>query len=117
MAKGRGFQFGDAGTDKIALYAVLGLVAYVLFSTGKGLTTALGNVGATLQNATGVAAGASGIAAQLGSGVTGTADGIWNAGRSFGANYLDESAPFTEPDGSQWIPYNPGTYQGATGGW
>lgn len=55
-ARGQGFEFGDASTDKLVLYALLGVGIFVLASAGKGLAGAFSNIGDSLKNLTGTGA-------------------------------------------------------------
>ena len=67
MARGRGFEFGDASTDKIILLAGLGLFAWFLVKAGAGLNS--------LFKGAGDLAGATG---NVGSAVAGAVNGITN---------------------------------------
>jgi hypothetical protein len=111
MARGRGFEFGDAGSDKIALFAVLGVIGYVLLSAGKGLTSALSNLGQGLANTTGIVTSLTDSASKIVAGATNAATdavgGIQNSGRNF-HDLLTGNTPNAVPDpGFGPDPYGP----------
>jgi hypothetical protein len=138
--KYRGGAFGDASTDRILLYALLGFGIYALSKVGAGLGNALTGIGNM--------AGAGGNLLSRGAGaINSILDGTPNPSMatsprsdldsSYGDYTLIPGASgqppilgigfgsgnvTREPDGSLWEPYDPATWRGpvdsgATGGW
>lgn len=91
--KGYSGSFGDAGTDRLILYGVLGLVAYFMLSAGKGLSSALGNLGQTAANLTGAASTVSGALANA---TNSTVTGLQQGGSSL-HDYIFNNTPNAVP--------------------
>jgi hypothetical protein len=86
MAKGRGWSFGDAGSDKIILYAGLGFLAYIVLSAGKGLTQGLQGLGQAIggmgQGVGSLGSAAGNVAGTLGNAINGATENgksIWDS--------------------------------------
>jgi hypothetical protein len=93
MAKGRGFSFGDASSDKVILYAGLGLLAWFVLSAGKGINNLFQGTGDLL-----------GAAGNVGSTLANTANGALNSISNIGNDMLNTLSTPPPADANPWIP-------------